>query len=511
MGQSKTDDLTQEIIKLLKINYSAELFISQHDEPHLALNENGKYKTFSLKSSLFRRYLHGLVRKMVHKVTPYLMESILNELFSLAILSEDKRNVFIRIGTFNDSVVVDLGDADHNVVIINQDGFKVAQRNPTHFVRSSKQLPMPLPTTIEQDEFVRKFQALCNFEVSELWILVLAAALKYLHRDHGSYPILVLEGRQGPGKSLLTKRLKMLIDATHPALSSPPKTAEDILILTNSGYLLTFDNLSGISHEMADIICRTSTGGGTSKRILFTDDSEKTYDLHRPMILNGIDEPSDRPDFVERCLMITLNPLDPSNRKTETELDTAFEGDYPALLGGLYELFSQCLKILPTIQTNGLPRMTDFARMGIAMERVLGLSEGKFLEVYNSNLKNQASSAFWNNPLCIAIYKKLFPSEGRTREGGFYPPNNSNSDVPPTLQGTSAELVNKLFGRGSQQNASYGFTKSPRAFSEALRRAEPLLNQHGIIVDRLNRTGARREILISAVKENPQSTESISL
>lgn len=241
-----------------------------------------------------------------------------------------------------------------------------------------------------------------------------------------------------------------------------------------------------------------ATGGGISKRKLFTDSDEAVFKILRPVIINGIEEPSHRPDFLDRCVMLALRPISEGQRVAETELNKAFEADFPKLLGGAYALLSECLRVLPTINEKNLPRMTDYALMGIAIERVLKLKPGYFLRAYNKNRNEQSENAFWNDELCNAIYGELNSQKKQQHESII---TESGTPIKRTvwvpistpLEGTAQELSQKLFKQGKFSNQ-----KPPkgRAFSGWLKRIEPLLNQMDIVVERPQRTSGKRTIII---------------
>ena len=69
---------------------------------------------------------------------------------------------------------------------------------------------------------------------------------------------------------------------------------------------------------------------------------------------------------------------------------------------------------LPKIEFDTLPRMADFARLGVAIERVLEWPEGSFLEAYQVNRDAGLSAMLETNPLAAPIIKLVMhgPWEG---------------------------------------------------------------------------------------------------
>jgi hypothetical protein len=394
------------------------------------------------------------------------------------------------VARVTNSVQIDLGDSTFDAIHIFDSGagFKIGPPNGAFFVRPNKQQPLPRPVPCSNDLFVKKFRNLIPDLVCGHWLLVLAFILKALNRDQGSFVILIIAGPQGSGKSVLTSRIKAIVDPAYPASTPQPRIIDQIVVAARNSYLLIFDNMSGLSHEMADIFCQVSTGGGISNRSLYTNHDESFYDIHRPVISNGINDPSIQPDFLDRCVIVELAPPSDDLRVAKTELDKQFYSDLPQLLGGLYGLLSECLQVLPSIQTHNLPRMTDYARMGIALEKVLKLKKGEFLRIYERSRNAQNENSFWNSDLCHAIYDKL----QRT-------PSHS-------IEGSAHDLMKMIFGRGSLHMTAI---KTARGFAEALRLAEPTLKVKGIVVDRPPRSAEKRKIVIRS--EVPMSLPQLNM
>lgn len=477
MSKRPNAEVADDVIEEMKRLHTTQLFPGINGELCISLIEDGKTKTMSLKSENWRSWLIRFLRRIGVPASASMREEITEALTALA-HEVDKEKVYVRVARTSTSVQVDLNDSSFNAVHISDLGgeFRIEQPRDVYLLRTNKQQPLPLPVRCDRRNFVKKFKRLIPSLESGHWLLVLAFILKCLDRDRGAFAILVIGGPQGAGKTVLSFRIKALVDPSEPPFLSPPKNVDDIIVAARNSYLLAYENMSGINSEMADIFCRLSTGGGISKRKLYTDHEEAFYKLHSPIIINGIDEPSNRPDFVDRCVMLELKPIADGERIAETELNKDFEESLPELLGGLYGILAECLHILPNIQINNLPRMTDYARMGIAAEKVLKLRPGLFLREYGKNRDEQTNNTFWNDDLCNAIYS-FFRSKHCTGS---------------RIEGTAQELMRRFLS-GSR------FVSAPRTikgFSGWLKRIAPLLKSRGIEVEWLPRTASKRLIAI---------------
>lgn len=463
-----------KIIEDLEKQHLIQAFRGDTGELCISLTEDSKKKTFTLKTSEWDRWLIRFFRKIKIDASTHLRDAITDELCASAEIA-DKKNVCVRVANTGIAIQIDLNDDTYDVVYISTsgNGFKLRPPKDANFIRPYKQHPLPRPIRCKREDFVKAFKKLMpEFEQGH-WLLILTFILKSLNRDQGSYVILVIEGPKGSGKTTFTRIIKALVDPSKPTFLSVPKNDEDFIVSARNAYLLTYDNLSGIGPDIADTFCRLATGGGINKRQLYSNHDEAFYELHRPILINGIDEPSNRADFLDRCVTIELKAMTSARRVAETQLKAEFDSQLPMLLGGLYDLLADCLKVLPTINQQNLPRMTDYALMGIAVEKVLKLKPGLFLNVYCKNTNEQTENAFWNDDLCSAIYRKLEKA-----------PNNR-------IEGTASELRKIIFDRDYSSAP-----RTARGLTGWLKRVESVLEMKDIIVERPPRSAHKRTIVI---------------
>jgi hypothetical protein len=161
-----------------------------------------------------------------------------------------------------------------------------------------------------------------------------------------------------------------------------------LAIAANNRYVVGYDNLSGLSAEQSDCLCRIATGGGFSHRTLHSDLEETTIALLaplviefvRPQILNGIDSLATRGDLLDRSILVQVAA--PVQRSNAAELWARFEVIHPQVFGAILDTLSQGLRCLPEVNCKNLPRMADYATFSIAVEGALGLETGEFLAAY---------------------------------------------------------------------------------------------------------------------------------
>ncbi|HET8701441.1 MAG TPA: hypothetical protein VFL97_07225 [Nitrococcus sp.] len=285
--------------------------------------------------------------------------------------------VYLRVGEHDGGVVIDSGDAQWSGYRVAADGWQAVAALPIHFRRSGKPLPLPKPTS---SDFSRLWK---HINVAEEHRVLVAAWLLAALRPRGPYPILAMVAEQGSGKSHTSRVLKALTDPSASPLRSPPKNEEDLLVAALSSRVLALDNLSGLDHRLSDALCRIATGGALSGRKLYTNSEEVLIEIRRPVILNGIDDISSRPDLAERCVHVTLPPI--YRRKSEAEMQRAFHEDSGAIFAALLEGVALALRDVDRVEIGRLPRMAGFAKWAAAGVPALGFSSDEFIAAYRQN------------------------------------------------------------------------------------------------------------------------------
>jgi hypothetical protein len=114
-----------------------------------------------------------------------------------------------------------------------------------------------------------------------------------------------------------------------------------LFIAASNGYVLAFDNLSGLPPWLSDTLCRLTSGDAFSTRRLFTDHDEILFTVARPVILNGIENVITRPALADRAIALTLAPIAEQQRRPEHALWHKFELARPRILGGLLDAAAQ--------------------------------------------------------------------------------------------------------------------------------------------------------------------------
>ncbi len=422
----------------------------------------GNHKeTWLLGSKGFRCWLSSEYYK-AHGKAPgsQAIEDAISTLKGKALHDGPELAVAVRVASHGDAIYFDLANQDWEVVEITAAGWRVMKDSPVRFVRKRGQLPLPTPIPGGRLEELRP---LLNLKKDENWILLVAWLVAAL-RPGRPFPILSVNGEQGSAKSTLCKMARALIDPNKAPLRRPPREERDLMIAAINGWVVAFDNLSGIPAALSDALCTLATGGGFSARELYTDADEKLFDATRPVLMNGIEDLATRSDLLDRCLCLTLPTIADSERQEEEALWERFEEIRPRVLGALLNAVVAALNNKNKVTLTSKPRMADFAAWIVAAEPALGWSVGKFLETYTAN-RSLANRLVVDTSVLAAPILALVESE-------------------PFWLGTANELLHTL-GDGyadERTRKDKNWPTTARKLTGELRRLAPNLRRLGVEV-----------------------------
>src|SRR5262245_31363868 len=321
---------------------------------------NGHRETHRIRGQAFRQWLrHQYFRKTKVGVSSDALQVATETIAARAMFEGDEREVHCRIAGQGGAIYIDIGDKDWKAIKITQEGWSIVADPPVRFLRTPSMRELPIPARGGSIELLRPF---CNLtrDGFTLFVAVLLAGL----RPRSNYPVAVITGEQGTGKSSLVRVLARLIDPRMPEQKSTPRTEEDLLVGAKGQHFLSFDNVSGLPDWLSDAICRLSTGGGAGKRRLYTDEDEVLFSGRRLVAINGIEDVAVRPDLVDRAVMLALEPIAERQRRDEAEYNAEFGRIAPKILSALLDGVATGLRDLAATQIMDKPRMADFCPMG---------------------------------------------------------------------------------------------------------------------------------------------------
>tara|TARA_R110000737_G_scaffold314184_1_gene323880 strand:- start:3698 stop:5494 length:1797 start_codon:yes stop_codon:yes gene_type:complete len=327
-----------------------------------------------------------------------------DSLSAIAEFKGEDMTVWQRNAPLDGGVEIDLGGEASNRVIVTKDGVNTHVTNSqtlfSHSATSSE-----LPSVAEEGDWTKIFPYL---NMVKEHMLILVAYLTYIlahpkQADVG-YPILVIKGEQGSGKSFLCKSLiRALVDPNNYGIQMFPSSIKEMAISVKNAFVLIYDNIRKLDHKWSDALCISSTGGSLSGRKLFADDEEVNFDLHGPKILNGIHNFLTESDAVSRCANIQLLPMVANRRKNEKELIQQLELDMPIIFRGLLDLISKCFAVEGTETITHPQRMMGFVHWLAKIELAEGMEVGTLQRIYAENQKEAMLDTIAEDRLAYAV------------------------------------------------------------------------------------------------------------
>ena len=228
-------------------------------------------------------------------------------------------------------------------------------------------------------------------------------------------PFMMFSGPEGSGKSITAAMVKELIDPV--GMSSvfntlPTNDANNLAMMLTKEQTQLFDNISYISPQISDMLCRACTGGGHKTRELFTTNNILVYPFNKMRILfTGISKTTIRaPDLASRILHYDVPPGQPGRSKNDLEREY-FE-NRPYILHAVLNTISKAMKEYNARKDHysSLPtrtRMTDFERFGSAIAHMLGDRDCSSIRLYRDMMQESMSMMVADEPLIRLIEKVL--------------------------------------------------------------------------------------------------------
>lgn len=481
-GEDDNGKRTQST-RLMKLSEDIELFHNSENESFASVAVNSHKETFFLKSREFRDWLTFQYWN-TEKAMPssQSVQDVVYGLSGKARFEGEMKDVHLRVAEHEDALYLDLGNDIWEVVKITKDGWEVLKTSPVKFRRTKGTLSLPVP---ERNGNIKDLQNFANV-ADEDWALLLAWLVASFRPDK-PFPVLVLHGEQGSGKSTTARVLRLLIDPNKSPLRSSPKDERDLMIAANNSWVISLDNLSSMSVSLSDSLCRLSTGGGFSTRELFSDGEEILLNVTRPVVLNGIDEVISRSDLLDRSILLHLPRL--TKRFDETTFWNDFEAIRPKLLGALLDAVCAALSNIKKVTKDArdnemdLPRLADFTLWAMSAENGLGLTEGDFLQRYRGNREAVHDLALDYDSFAEVILKFM--------------------DDREIWKGLPSELLSEVV-KIADENVSKAkeFPKNPKAIGRRLSLLAPNLRTRGIDYVSPDRSKRDRDLTLISVRKN---------
>jgi len=382
----------KKLVEFLEHNISKRV-VSKSDSSKVfvLIPINYHVESFDLSSTRIKHWLKSSyydANEQIHSDEPY--KNAIDLILAKAKTKDNtpQELIFNRIAMVDEEIYYDLCSPKWEAVKISKRGVEVVHlgtKTPI-FYRSGKHAEQTKPDLHSNRDAISDLLKLLR--IPQKYKLIFPIHLISLFIEKYSIPIFALIGEQGSLKSTTSSTIKRILDPSGDSVedntNKMSRTSDDLNILLYNKYCSVFDNLSYLTRDTADDLCRGITGQTYQKRTLYTNSDETILTFKRKIILNGISPNLEYPDLLERTIFYQTETIPEDQRLTEEEFNRRFKLLLPELLGQIFKILSKSLQNFERVkeELKLLPRMADFAIWGECISRVIGNEAGIFLQEY---------------------------------------------------------------------------------------------------------------------------------
>lgn len=390
----------------LCISQQPIFFHDQHKTPYMRVRQADVNVIMPIRSRQFKSWLANLMWRTEQKVPGTEgLNSAINVLQGKALLEGEQYTLYNRVAPAEDGFWIDMADDKWRAIKVDAQGWRIVDDPPILFRRYSHQLPLSKPKAGGDPWKLLDYLNIDGEDEDTRLTLMCACASFYIPLI--PHPILVLYGIQGSGKTWVFVILRRVFDPSSIEVLSMPRDERERVQQLDHHWLAFYDNITSMPSWVSDSLCRAATGGGFTKRELYSDDEDVIYNFKRCVGLNGINIAAQRGDLLDRSLLVGLQHIQNENRRTEEKLLADFEKEKASILGGFLDILVKAIQLYPTINPKGLFRMADFSRWGCAIAKALGKTEEDFTKAYESKVRSQIEEAAHASPVATVLLDYL--------------------------------------------------------------------------------------------------------
>jgi hypothetical protein len=436
---------------------------------------DGVLNTHPVSSREFKSWLVGeYYRTTGEGLTSESINTILATIHAIAAHDSPEMPVSQqRIAAHNGRYYLYLADAAQTVIEYSGAGWQICENSPVKFVFDKYKASLPIPRREGKIDKLWDFTRISNLSDR----LIVAATLVKGLVPGGTDPILAISGYAGSGKTTSANYLRSSIDpfTKGKVLSKLPESSDHIAIHAQRRRILAIDNVGHISADQSDFLCTVSTGGGISKRELFSNQDEIILDVQNLIILTSIGNVVTKADLLERSIVIELARITPEDRESESDLANEFDRDLGDILGGLLNVTVAALQHRDTNECPKYTRMTEFAHLGEGVQEYLKYAIGSLESRMAAGADIANEIAIESSPVASTLRSWISDRKA--------------------WQGSASDLLNLLKSHAKKSELAGTLPKTANSLSGELKKCESALFQSGIEIV-TSRTNSSRTISI---------------
>jgi hypothetical protein len=315
---------------------------------------------------------------------------------------------------------------------------------------------------------------------------------------NGPYAHLNIWGKPGSAKTTVSRILMKVIDPNVAGLRKVSGQTDNLMIGAKNGWLLGWDNMSGMRKDWSDALCMLATGIAVGARRLYTDYEQSTFVVERPFVFNGKNENLlKEDDLADRTIRLLVPSIE--RRRTEEDVEAEFEEMWPRVLGAVLDGLVAAMDGWRDIDVEkaGIrkkaARFVGFERFAEAGCRVMGFGEWEFVKAYAHNQRMALVVTVENSAVGREVQRFM-------------------QKHPNGWAGKAMDLLDLL--ERWKKPGDYGWPTTPGGLSTKLAELEKPLESVGIRVERkMDRRkkalgGTQQDIVLSWLPQDAEAPES---
>ena len=383
---------------------SVELFLDTYDSAFMRVPVKGHQELLELDSIGAKRWLiNSYYAETGDAPKSESVKQALSVLDARARFEGEKIDPGLRVtGDKDKNIWYDLANDSWQAVKITKDGWSVEDSPPPLFRRRANTAAQITPERTDKGNINLLLDFVNIEDPNEQQLFQVGIVLSFI--PDIPHEVDIFTGDHGSAKSTAMRVKRKIVDPARMELHMLPKDKQDLGLILMSNWAPAFDNLDGMPSDISDTLCQGSTGGGTSKRALYTNSDEIIYNFKRCISLNGINDPATRADLLDRGIFFNLKRIDETEYKTEETFWNEFEIARPKIMGSIFSIMSEAMGTQPDVKLERLPRMADMAVWGYAIAEAITPGGGQtYMEALKANREGGNEEALRSSPVSMAI------------------------------------------------------------------------------------------------------------
>jgi hypothetical protein len=384
--------------KLFNLTIKAGQFF-RNDAVYVDVKVHGRRHTFAVGSVEFAEWLIAQACKQMKSIVSRGDVKTVAEAVAAHIKHEPGipwRTVHQRAVEHGGRIYIDMGDAERRVIEVRPDGWDIIDDGPSaiRFVRTSNMRSLPTPERAGSFDQLRPLLA-----VTDAGFELFKALLLDFFRD-GKHPVGGAFGPGGSGKSSLALAFKRFTDPEKLDMRMP-RTLMDFRATAARSRAIPFDNMSKLTAEMSDEICRVSDSFGSAQRKFFTQTEESCVGGPRSVFLTSIENDLVvRADLASRLVRMPMQGI--IQRMSDAEFKRRLNEVAPRVFAAVLDALAVGLQNLPDAQVSFGSRLPDFELWAACCEPAHA-TKGIFAAAFRESLVAVNDELIDDSPVAQAI------------------------------------------------------------------------------------------------------------